>query len=307
MPPTTSRLAALLAPTSLLVACTTRVELPVAAPRLDPSQDWAELLGEAASPAGVDYDHIAAHRDRLERYLAWVGEHGEISDGWKESKEDQRIAFLVNAYNAAVIQGVLMHRPIDSVRDVRVGPFPPGGAGFFVGLRFKVDGEWQSLHHLESERIVNRYQEPLVHVALHCASESCPPLRWWPERGLQGHLASAMRRFVGSDRGLAPLPGPTPQDPPAGYAASELFRWYADDFTDWSQADTLCQWLLPYADGAREAWLLAHAEDCPLQFQEWDWSLDHAARVEGRTEEAEEPREPQEEQAAGEDTGKAEE
>ena len=279
MPPSSSpaALPALTLLTLLASACTRRVEVPGAAPVADPSAEWAALLKDAASPDGLDYDHVDAHREVLERYLAWVGEHGEQTDEWKESKEDRRIAHLVNAYNAAVIYGVLQHRPLQSVREVKVGPYRAGGAGFFVGLRFRVDSEWVSLHDLEVQRTVNRYQEPLVHVALNCASRSCPPLRWWKEQGLQGQLMAAMRRFVASDRGLQPVGGTA--EAPDSYAASRIFEWYADDFTDWSQASTVCEWLVDYASGEKKAWLERHAQDCPLQWQEWDWTLNEAPRL----------------------------
>lgn len=298
MPPSSTppALPALALLTLLASACTRRVEVPGPAPTQDPSAAWATLLHEAASPEGVDYDHIQSQRVVLERYLAWVGEHGEQSDQWKESKEDKRIAHLLNAYNAAVIYGVLAHRPINSVRDVHVGPFRRGGAGFFFGLRFRVDGEWVSLHHLEVERIVNRYQEPLLHAALNCASKGCPPLRFYKEQGLQGQLLAAMRRFLASDRGLMPVGGTA--EAPAGYAASRIFQWYADDFTDWSQADTVCGWMADHATGPKKAWLEAHAQDCPLQWQEWDWSLNHAPRPPEGSVPAEEEAGPEEAPAA---------
>jgi len=270
---TTAPLLALL----LFTGCTQRMEMPVAAPPVDPSKSWQAVLEQAAGPEGVDYAYVAEHRDRLERFLAWVGAHGPNTETWRESSEDRRIAFGLNAYNAAVIYGVLAHQPLSSVREVQVGIFRGvPGAGFFVGQRFRYDGEWLSLHNLEHQYLVDRYQEPLIHVGLNCASRSCPPVQWWDSRGLQAHLERAMRSFLASDQGLAPVGPEGANGGVTAWAANELFQWYADDFTDWSSADTVCGYLVSYAGGARKRWLAAHADDCPLQYRPYDWSLNDA-------------------------------
>jgi|AMFO01.1.fsa_nt_gi Protein of unknown function, DUF547. len=261
---------------ALLLGCGSRVEIPDGPHPGDPATAWAKLLNTASGRQGVDYDLIDQQREALEHYLAYVAVHGELSDGWRESKEDKRVAALLNAYNAAVVYGVLINRPITSVHDVKVGLLPAKGAGFFLGQRFKVDGQWSSLYTLEHQRIVARYQDPLVHVALNCASRGCPPLRWWDSRGLQGRLRSAMRKFIASDQGMVAT-GPLGADGvPETFAASSIFDWYSKDFTDWSDAVTVCDWMATYAKGAKRTWLTAHKDDCPLQFQPYDWSLNQA-------------------------------
>lgn len=251
--------------TGLLLACTSKVHLPTPAPATDPAQEWAALLERSSSSAGVDYDAIAAERVVLERYLAWNAEHGEISDVMGERREDTRLSTLINVYNAATIYGVLEHGPFDSVRDLRFGLYRLPGSAFFYGLRFKVDSDWMSLHHLEVVRILGRFQEPLAHFALNCASTSCPPVRWWSAEGLDSQLKSALRRYLRSEHGLRPEG--------EGWAVSQIFEWYARDFTDWSDAETVCEYLVPYAPDVSAQWLAEHATDCPLSYIPYDWSL----------------------------------
>jgi hypothetical protein len=160
------------------------------------------------------------------------------------------------------------------VRDLRFGPWRPAGSAFFYGLRFRVDGEWTSLHVLEQQDIVARFQEPLVHAALNCASRGCPPVQWFDSLNLQAQLREAMRAYVRSDVGM--------RRTETGWAVSEIFHWYRDDFLDWSEAPTLCAWLAPYADGEAEGWLAAQGEACPLEVLPYDWSLNQHTATPGR-------------------------
>ena len=275
---------------SLLVGCGQRIHVDRDVPEDDPSDDWADLLEEAVTEEGVDYGHIDASRDVLQDYIAWLAEHGPVLDTMRESKEDRRIAFLVNAYNAFVIEGVLRHQPIDSVTDVRFGPWAMrDNASFFLGQRFKVDGEWISLYHLENHRILARYQDPLPHVALNCASVGCPPLRWWREK--------VGRKKLGKQMGAALedwLEDGALQKTDTGYAVTELFFWYEDDFTYWSDADNLCQYLYDYASEDAADWLYEHYEDCPLERIPYDWRLNAAPEGAVLRRAAEEAREAEE-------------
>ncbi len=256
-----------------LAGCAERLDVGDAPPSARAAARWRQVLAAAVDEDGrVDYARIRRQRAALRRYLRWVAMHGPESDAMRESAEDRRIAFLVNAYNAAVVEGVLRHWPIRSVRDVRIGVFGlVDGASFFWGQQVRVDKEWVTLYHLEKHYIVDRYQEPLVHVALNCASRSCPPLRWWEDDDLQDEMEAAMRRW---------LAGPALRREGAGYAASELFRWYRDDFLDWTDAPTLCAWMADYTEGEAAAWMRAHAEDCRLAWIPWDWTL-NAKRLPG--------------------------
>lgn len=260
-------------PALLLCACDgllglERMPSPLPAPEADPGPAWQALLQSASSAEGVDYDRVAAEAETLHRFVAWVGAHGPQSDGLGESKEDQNLAFLINAYNALVVFAVLERRPLASVQDLELGPLDRPGAGFFFAQRFLVDGEWLSLHSLERQYIVDRYQEPLVHAALVCASKGCPQLRWYTAKGLQNQLQAAMRGYIDSEAGMR-LQGETA-------SASPLFQEYRDDFLDWSADPTLCAWMEDHAFGERRRWLHAHASDCPLEFHAWDGSLNQA-------------------------------
>jgi hypothetical protein len=249
-----------------LAGCAARVEVPGPVPAADPTPAWGALLGRAAATGLVDYALLEAERGTLHEQLAWVGSHGPITNRWRESQEDMTLAFLINAYNAGILEAVLQRQPLGSVMDVEHGPYAlKRGASFFLGQEMKVDSEWVTFYHLEIHAIVNRYQEPLVHAALNCASRSCPPLAFYKPTKLQVQLKAAMRDWLYGD-------GLVCDD--TGCTANAIFDWYEDDFLDWSDARTLCEWMVPHAaDPTEKAWLEAHTEDCPLQFAPYDWGL----------------------------------
>ncbi len=250
-----------------MMGCSERVHPEGPATHRAPASAWERLLGEATTDAGVDYDLIASRREILDGFLAWMGEHGPELDDMRSSQEDKKIAFLINAYNAAVIAGVLRHREAASVMDVSVGLFPAGGAGFFLGQTFRVDGEWVTLYHLEHQYLLGDYEEPLIHAGLSCASAGCPPPRYYSSSGADEELAASMRDYLASDRGIRATAD--------GYAVTELLDWYADQLVDWSDAEDLCAYIAAYTDGEVSAWFAAR-QPCALTFFPYDWSLNHA-------------------------------
>ena len=261
---------ALLTLMPLLLACDRRLEIDRPLPEKDPTTAWKALLESAARPDGVNYTLIETNREVLQDYLRWIGEKGPNATAVRESNEDKCIAMLVNAYNAWVIEGVLRNQPLASVLDVSFGPYAMRpGMSFFVGQQIRVDKDWTNLYRLEVHSILNRYQEPMLHITLNCASKGCPPLRYWPERGLQTAMSRAWRSWLSSDKAL--------RKEGDGWAANEIFYWYEDDFLDWTDAITLCDWMAGYTGDERGQWMRAHAEDCPLGRFEYDWSLNAVA------------------------------
>ena len=224
--------------------CTEHVSPPIIRPDDDPSSTWQDLIAQTSSEAGVDYATIAAQRPVLDWYLGWVAYHGPLEDDMKENSEDRRLAFLLNAYDALVVEGVLR----------------ANGAGldrhFWDDTAFRVDGDWITPERFAEERLVARFQEPLLRLALFRADRGGPVLGWWDEDKLSDELSDNARAFLASDRGMRPQG--------SGWAASALVVDHADDILDWGEADTLCAWLARYTTGPRQAWLLTHQENCPL-------------------------------------------
>ena len=162
-----------------ILGCADRVAMDAASPADDPSAEWALAMQQIARSDGIDVDALRASAASLDRYLAWAGEHGQHTDNWRESKEDKRIAFLVNVHNAAVLHNLLRHDLPKSPDAVAVGWYRWPGAGFYWGSKYRVDSEWSAIRHIGFHDTVSRYQEPLLWAALHDGTKDSPRLRWW--------------------------------------------------------------------------------------------------------------------------------
>ena len=255
----------------IALGCADDVQLKTKVPKKNPYSKWAKTLDRISTADGIRYDILKRQRRRLNHYVAWVGEHGQHSDGWTESKEDKRIAHLVNAHNAIVLHNALRHDLPETPDDVDVGLYRWSEAGFYWGSRYMLDGEWSTIRHIALHDAVNRYQEPLLWMALYDGTRDAPRLRAYSSKGVQGQLKNAARSFINSNRGMSKTE--------TGWAANPLFFRYESDFLFWSHATNLCEWMVTYAKGERKKWLTQHGDDCPLEERATDRRLDVASPI----------------------------
>jgi hypothetical protein len=170
----------------------------------------------------VDYKALAAERAALKKALDGFSAVSETEfRGWTRN---QRLAFLINAYNAFTLELILTRYPdLHSIRDL--------GSIFQSAWKktfFRLFGAERHLDYIEHEliRAPGAYDDPRVHVVLVCASVGCPALR--PEailaERLDAQLEDSMRRFL-SDRSR------NRYDPVARrLEVSKIFDWYKEDF-----------------------------------------------------------------------------
>lgn len=225
----------------------------VTADRIDYS-GWNGLLRDHVRDGAVDYPAISRD-ERLSEFVAEL----RRSRFTRDTTREQRLAFLINGYNALVISGVL-----------RGGsPATLGGRyQFFWRTRYSIAGEAITLYDLENERI-RSFDEPRIHFALVCASHSCPKLRseaYRPER-LDEQLLDATRDFVNDAKRNR-------FDAAARSAhVSEIFEWYEEDFT--AAHGSLQAYLSRYVAEPEVARGLASG-GWKLRFLPYDWSLNGA-------------------------------
>lgn len=247
----------LLLAASLLPACGRNID--GTPPTEDPTAAYAALLAKAVTPEGlVNYEVIRADDGPLRDFV------GGLAAAPLPADRDAALARGIDAYNAWVLLGVLEHWPLDSVRDLRIGPLESHGAHFFLRLRFSLGGERVSLKGFEDEVIRARFQDPRIHGAINCASAGCPPLdaRLFGGSDLNARLDEAMSRFVAT---RVSLDGET-------VVFNEIFDWFEDDFIDWTDAADLCAYVARYDP----AYAAAAAAGCPHRFIPYDWALNAA-------------------------------
>jgi len=232
---------------------------------------WSALLKQhvvvidGGKASKVRYSGFVADRAALQAYLASLAAVSESE--FRAFSKPQQLAFLINAYNAHMIEKVLMKYPgIRSVWDFGKLLGNPFKDRFFTLL-----GKPMSLDGIEHDtiRAPGVHDEPRIHFAVNCASIGCPMLReeaYVAER-LDRQLEEQTRRFL-SDRSRNRFDA-------AGGAleVSKIFDWYGKDFRG------LETWL-----GARAAMLTDKPEEQALirdgkarvRFLEYDWALNDA-------------------------------
>ena len=213
---------------------------------------WDALLRRHVDARGrVNYQGLAKDRGELDAYLGALA-----SAAAPEGSPADRLAFWINAYNACVVKGVLDRYPVRSVKEIN---------GFFDKIRCQVAGAARTLNEIEAQgRALGDWR---IHMAVVCASTSCPWLR--PEayvgQALEAQLTDAAQQFLRDpSRGLR-IDGGT-------LWASSIFTWYARDFTpSWRLTPAaLIAVLSPYLD---PAFARAAGAARPLKFLEYDWTL----------------------------------
>ena len=253
-----------------VLGCAENVHLKTKAPKSNPSYKWHKLVDQASTPNGVRFDLLKKKHKRLNQYVAWIGEHGQHRDGWTESKEDKRIAHLINSHNAVVLHNALRLGLPDSPDNVAVGLYRWPEAGFYWGSRYKFDGEWSGLRHIALHDTVNRYQDPLLWMGLYDGTKDSPRLQFFTSKGLKKELRQAARKFINSERGMSKTE--------TGWAGNPIFFRYEDDFLFWSKAKNICDWMAKYANGDRLEWLISQRENCTLEQRTANRKLDVAER-----------------------------
>jgi len=209
------------------------------------------------------YAQMSKERGALKAYLENLSRVKQDEfDTWSKP---QRMAFLINAYNAFTVEKILTRYPdIRSIWDFGKLFGNPFKDDFFTlfGRKFTLDG----IEH-ETLRKKGAYDEPRVHFAVNCASVGCPMLReeaYVAER-LDAQLAQQAERFL-SDRSRNRL-----RD--GKLEVSKIFDWFKEDFAPREQFFGRYAKLL--SDDPAQQKLVAEGK-VPLSFLEYDWNLNDA-------------------------------
>lgn len=140
-------------------------------------------------------------------------------DPSKLQTQQERLAFYINAYNVLAIKMVLDHWPVKSIKDA-------GGLFSSVWKEDvgKINGKTVTLNQVEHE-ILRKMGEPRIHMAIVCASVSCPDLRAeaYTAKKLDNQLNEQSKLFLMNHKKGLHIKGNTAY-------VSKIFDWFEDDF-----------------------------------------------------------------------------
>lgn len=240
--------------------------------------DFTQVLRRFVGADGrLDYAALKVYREPLDTYFKQLSFYSPDSHPRMFPTEAHRLAYWINAYNAAAIKTVLLYYPVRSVSDIR-GPIPSNflipESGFFLAHRILLGGDTYSLNSLENRVIRDRFQDPRVHFAINYASRGGSKLAreaYVPSR-LEEQLERATRYFFSEDRNL------WVDHETQTVHLSPILKWYKRDFTSWLERTdpeseaSLLAYVELYAPVEKAA-DLAMAQDYEIEFSDYDWRL----------------------------------
>jgi len=221
----------------------------------------------------VDYSVASEEKALVEDYLSVLASVSE--EEFLQFGKANQTAFLINAYNAAMIQKILQRYPdIDSVWDFgRIFNHP------FKDRFVELFGERMSLDDIEHGRLRGdpALFDPRVHFAVNCASKGCPPLRPSAFNGssLDAALDEQASIFL-SDRTKNGMNLITNR-----LVLSPIFDWYAEDFGEPERQGELA-YLSRYADSLGlddDAVRALNEGSIKIEWSDYDWALNDVASL----------------------------
>ncbi len=194
--------------------------LPKAHARPEPDlsalwDQWDAILQNIVRDGLVDYSRAKS----LPEFKPFITELTSVN--YREiSGKEQRMAFLINAYNALTVDLILAHYPVNSIKDI---------GGWFSGPWsievYPVGEDTLTLDDIEHENL-RLMGDPRIHFAINCASISCPLLRNTAFRAekLQQQLNEQRLTFISSNKGVQFA------NDAGGIKVSNIFRWFKKDW-----------------------------------------------------------------------------
>jgi len=181
---------------------------------------WTQELKKYVSADGwVDYTAWKADTVGLVAYLDLVSTHHPNEKNWSKN---ERFAHWINAYNAYTVKLMLDNWPIGSIKDIK------GGIGFVNSIWdqdfIEIEGNVYNLNDIEHGIIRPKFEDQRIHMAVNCASVSCPALlnEAFTADRIDAQLDQQCRIAFKSFRNdLSDLNNPK---------ISSIFKWYGGDF-----------------------------------------------------------------------------
>ena len=171
---------------------------------------------------------------------------------------DEKLALLINAYNAFTLRLILDHYPVKSIKDI-------ASADRWEAVRWNIGGHVWSLNQIEQQQIRPKFKEPRIHFALVCAAIGCPPLRHeaYVADRLDDQLQDQAIYIHTHPRWFQYEPGQNL------LKLTRLYDWYAGDFKQ--VAGSVLQFVARYSPAVRQALKTGHVP--AVQYLDYDWAL----------------------------------
>ncbi len=220
---------------------------------------FGRLLNEHVDEDGyVNYAKLQKHPDLLNTYIESLA-----IASWKNFGRDEKLAFLINAYNACTLRLILDFWDTGKLTSIRGIP----ATSRWDHVRWQLGPEILSLNQIEHKLIRPDFNEPRIHFALVCGAIGCPRLRneAYDPAKLEMQLEDQMLYSHQRPRWLKydvqnQLVYLTP-----------LYKWYKNDFKQ--EGASLLAYAARYAPKLKKD--LNHGSNPEIKWLDYDWTLNN--------------------------------
>lgn len=237
--------------------------------------NWDRFLKKFGSEKGeVNYQNAQKFPQNLDAYLRKLKKIP--AEGFLTWPREEKMAVLINAYNAGVVKLILDHYPVKSIGDIS-GVWDQRAIA--IGTNQKGEAQRYSLNQIQNQSLRGGFRDEKVLFVLCSGAKGSPRLRPEAYKGpqLEGQIYLATREFVNDDT--------KNQIDPAGKKVilSRLFKWYGDDFLlNWGRFPEEEKWkpeemavlslLAHYLQDSKKVEFLKEGS-YKVKYASFDWSL----------------------------------
>lgn len=225
-------------------------------------EDWNNFLNTHVKVEGpvstVNYSAIKKNPGSLNKIL---NKFSTVTKNQYDNFDaDQRLAFLINAYNAFTIKLIVDNYPVKSIKDIGSFSFSNLTASPWKKEFFNLLEQKRHLDNVEHDMIREWFKEPRIHFAVVCASIGCPKLQDQAYTGenLNELLETAAKEFL-NDKSRNRFENGT-------LKLSSIFKWYGNDFKNGVKT-----FVAPYMSEDKE--VQKKIINADLEYLTYDWNL----------------------------------
>ncbi len=217
------------------------------------SQSTADFFAKADSFFKTHVTNGRVNYKNIKKDPALLNELLDIASGISVSKSKPKTyqAFYINAYNLAVIKGIVTKYPVKSPTSIK---------GFFDKKTYTLGGKNTTLNDLENKILRKNFpNEARFHFVLVCAGLGCPPIisAAYKPSSLESQLQRQAVKAL-NNPSFIKVKGKKVQ-------LSQIFEWYKGDFTrNGSEID--------YVNKFRKEKI---PTDAKISYYPYNWSLNH--------------------------------
>jgi hypothetical protein len=225
---------------------------------------WTNILQKYVTSkvvsSTVNYKALKTDPFEFNAYIASL--EAITSEEYSQFSEKEKLAFLINAYNAFTVKLILDNYPLKSIKDLGTVLTSPWKIKFFTFL-----GERRYLDNIEHDMIRKNFNEPRIHFAVVCASIGCPALRSEAytastidqqlEESAQNFLSDKARNRYNKDSKTLEI--------------SSIFKWYGGDFI--KKFTSVEAFIASRITSDVDQQIIIREKKVSINYLDYDWSL----------------------------------